>query len=122
MGKEGVIEIECPHCHNKVVPKKRFSRLTFTGLLIIGLIPFVLFLVLNVLYMLALPSLLRSMTAGLPSMLFNLEALITALFLIMIPTSIATLLLVLVIGIIPATIYLSVRRDTYKCPRCSMTL
>ncbi|MEM4468755.1 MAG: hypothetical protein QXS32_06825 [Candidatus Nezhaarchaeales archaeon] len=122
MSKGGMIEIECPHCHNKVVPKKRFSRLAFTVLLIIGLIPFVLFLVL---YMLALPLLLRSMTAGLPSMPlmpFNLEALITALFLIMIPTSIATLLLVLVIGIIPATIYLSVRRDTYKCPLCGMIL
>ncbi|MEM0233259.1 MAG: hypothetical protein QXL22_04485 [Candidatus Nezhaarchaeales archaeon] len=122
MSKGGMIEIECPHCHNKVVPKKRFSRLAFTVLLIIGLIPFVLFLVL---YMLALPLLLRSMTAGLPSMPlmpFNLEALITALFLIMIPTSIATLLLVLVIGIIPATIYLSVRRDTYKCPLRGMIL
>lgn len=122
MSKEGIIEIECPHCHNKVVPKKRFSRFVFTGLLIIGLIPFVVFLILNALSMLALPSLLRSMTAGLSPMPFDFEALITALYIIMIPTSIATLLLVLVIGIIPATIYLSVRRDTYKCPMCGMTL
>lgn len=122
MSEEGAIEIECPYCHNKMVPKKRFSRLAFIGLLIIGLIPFVVFLIFNTLFILALPSLLRSMAAGLPSMPFDFEALISTLYLTIIPTSIATLLLTLIIGIVPATIYLAVRRDTYKCSMCSMAL
>lgn len=122
MNRKTTVEIECPYCRSRVVPKKRFSRLTFAGLMIIGLIPFVIFLVFNVLFMLALPSLIRSMTAGSPLELLGLEALISALYPVAVATSTAFLVLILVIGVIPAIIYWSVRRDTYKCSACGMAL
>ncbi|MEM4576361.1 MAG: hypothetical protein QW701_02720 [Candidatus Nezhaarchaeales archaeon] len=122
MSGQTTVEIECPYCHSRIVPKKRFSRLTFAGLMVIGLLPFLIFLVFNVLFMLALSSLLRSMTADTPLELFGLEALISALYPVAIATSIAFLLLVLVIGVVPAIIYWSVRRDTYKCSVCGMAL
>lgn len=122
-------EIECPHCHLKVVPKSRFSVFTFTILLFLGILPFILtltsYLLVFDVFRLMLekkPEIFSYQTPPsfpIPLKLTQiLQKATTSIALL----SFSYLLLTLIVGIIPAVVYLAVRRGSYKCPECNLPI
>ena len=130
-GMNMVKEIECPHCHSKVMPKHRFSSATFGMLLVLGIIPFILNIVgFAILWNALSPflGLLKMMPTEMPTTPYTpqIPPAITDLLTAM-PTSlgimsIANLMLSLITGIVPAVVYWAFRHGTYKCPICEMVI
>jgi hypothetical protein len=124
-----VKEIEYPYCHAKVVPKHRFSSTTFNILLVLGIIPFILYLIgCAMLYNSISPllGLLGMMPTsptypGQPDPRMVINAL-TGMFTSFEIMAVAGVVLYLIIGIIPAIIYWAFRHDTYACPSCEMEI
>jgi len=126
-------EIECPHCHGKITPKHRFSSATFAILLVLGVIPFILNIVGYAILWNALSPLLGLLKmiptqapttpytppTGIPPAITDLLTAIPTSLGIM---SIASLVLNLVIGIVPAIVYWAFRHGTYNCPMCGMVI
>jgi len=124
-----VKEIECPHCRSKVMPEHRFSSATFVMLLVLGIIPFILNIVgYAILYNTLSPlfGLIRmipipSPAPGMPDLRIIIDIL-TGISTSLWVMSIATLVLNLVTGIIPAIVYWAFRHGTYNCPMCEMAI
>lgn len=124
-----VKEVECSHCHVKVLPEKRFSTFTFAVLLVLGLLPFTLILLSYILVFDTFYQLFRKPQGVLsypmptpmpmpPEFTLMIERAVLSLGLL----SISYLILSLIIGLIPAVIYLAVRRGSYKCPECDLPI
>jgi len=118
-------QVECPHCHAKVMPKSRLSTFVFVALLILGLLPFVL----NVAGILNTLGSLRALSGESSelSMLRDIipQQVIEALGGLVISFGllwISHLVLSLVLGVIPAVIYLAFRHGSYKCPTCNLPI
>ena len=124
-----VKEVECPHCHAKVLPEKRFSVFTFTVLLILGLLPFILNLISYILVLDALYPVFRKPQEIIPyptptpmPMIPEFTLIIERAVLSLGLLSISYLILSLILGLIPAVVYLAVRRGSYKCPECDLPI
>jgi hypothetical protein len=124
------MEIECPYCHNKVLPKGRFSASAFAALLTLGVIPFVLN-ILGGIFLLDAIRLLSEMSPkevaptipGIiptipPQVTLAMERIVTSGMLL----AVSYLILSLVLGLIPAVVYLASRRGSYKCPICGLPI
>jgi hypothetical protein len=123
-----VKEIECAHCHNNVTPKTRFSSAAFTVLLVLGIIPFILNTVgYVVVYSTVSPILGLLQTIPypgdtLPPIPPEVIDALKAMPLSIGVMAVATLVLTLVIGILPAIVYWAFRRGTYYCPMCELAI
>ena len=124
-----VSEVERPHCHSKVVPKSRFSAFTFATLLFLGILPFILTLTSYLLVFDVFRLMLEKKPEAFsysPPPSFPIPSEITQLMqratTLIIMLSFSYLLLTLIVGIIPAVVYLAVRRGSYKCPECNLPM
>lgn len=123
-----VKEIECPHCHSNVTPKTSLSSATFAVLLVLGITPFILNTVgYIVVYATVFPilGLLETMYYPVDTPLPIPSEVIDALKAMPLSIgvmAIATLVLTLVVGILPAIVYWAFRRGTYYCPMCELTI
>lgn len=134
-----VREIECPYCHSKVVPRHRFSAGLFVVLLVVGLLPFALtvtalanlFRTIAALWMIGQAVTLVGIEQQIPlptpyqaPSLINeaLRGFVSGMLTSLALSALGGLLLILIVGLIPAIAYWAARRGTYKCPECGMPL
>ena len=117
-----------PHCHSNVTPKTRFSLAAFTVLLVLGITPFILNTVgYVVMYCTLSPILGLLETLSYPGDIPlpippEITDALKAVPLITGVMAIATLVLTLVVGVLPAIVYWAFRRDTYYCPMCELAI
>ncbi|HID91231.1 TPA: hypothetical protein EYP44_04645 [Candidatus Bathyarchaeota archaeon] len=125
MAKE--MEIECPHCHATITPKGRFSAAAFAVLLALGVLPFVLSIISLASLLDALRLLMEMPPPNVPTPVpIEIPPEITALG-VRVAASMGLLaasylILSLVVGLVPAVVYLAVRRGSYKCPACDLPI